>query len=58
METSNTIIIIDIVNNGLDFNSTPDRNYVPKLTYTEKKQEVITLKITKPSKERGQKIVW
>lgn len=57
METSNTIIIIDIVNNGLDFNSTPDRNYVPKLTYTEKKQEVITLKITKPSKERGQKIV-
>lgn len=57
METSNIIIIIDIVNNGLDFNSTPDRNYVPKLTYTEKKQEVITLKITKPSKERGQKIV-
>lgn len=57
METSNTIIIIDIVNNGLDFNSTPDRNYGPKLTYTEKKQEVITLKITKPSKERGQKIV-
>lgn len=57
METSNTIIIIDIVNNGLDFNSTPDRNYVPKLTYTEKKQEVITLKITKPSKERGHQII-
>lgn len=57
METSNTIIIIDIVNNGLDFNSTPDRNYVPKLTYTEKKQEVRTLKITKPSKERGHKII-